>query len=238
MPDSFNSLSVPAVQITSNVTVPTRSGKNGTPASKSKSHVIAIIGSTIGGVVGLFLIGLLAFLWRRKGLHSAGRSGGYTNRLPEDIVTPFNPVAPLVYGISRMTEQPQPLMTGTYSSNASGASPVLGPSSSSPLRVIPVTIPAGLSDKELAQLRSATSQPSLSTPTSSPQSDIPPSTSLLGRANTYTDGSSTTTRSRVEDQRPWQSEVDSLRREMERLRAERFDAEAPPSYVSEVGQIR
>ena len=227
--------------------MPSPNGKNGTPASKSNSHVGAIVGGTIGGVVGLFVIGLFALLWRRQGLNSADPSGSGTNRRPEDIVTPFSPMGsmpttgatPSVDGISQMTEHQQPLMSGTFSSNACGAGPVPGPSSSStPLRVIPVTIPTGLTDKELAQLRSATSQPSSSTPPMlSPQSDTPPSTLPPGLANTNTDGSSTTTRSRVEDQRPWQSEVDSLRREMEQLRAERFDADAPPSYVSEVGPV-
>ena len=208
--------------------MPSRNGKNGTPASNSNSHISAIIGGTVGGVVGLSVIGLLAFLWRRKGLNSADTSGSHTERRPEYTVTPFNPRVPLVDGIPQMTEQPQPLMTSTY---AGGANLVSGPSSSSPpLRV--------LSAKELAQLRSTTSQPLSSASMMLPQSDTPPSASPPGRANTDTDGSSTTMRSHVDDQRPWQSEVDSLRREMERLRAERFDAEAPPSYISETGPTR
>ena len=233
----------------SNVTVSSPNAENGTLASTSNSHVSAIVGGTIGGVVGLFAIGFLAFLWRRQGLNSADPSGSSTNRRLEDTVTPFNPMGsmlttgttPSVDGISQMTEQQQPLMSGTYSSHGAGrAGAVPGPPSSAPpLRVMPllmpVTIPTGLSDKELAQMRSATSQPSSATPPMlSPQSDTSPNTSTPGRANTNTDRSSTTTRSRVEDQRPWQSEVDSLRREMEQLRAERFDAGAPPSYFSEV----
>jgi hypothetical protein len=236
------------MQIASNVTAPTPSGKIG-PASKSKSHVGAIVGGTVGGVVGLLVIGILAAMWRRQSLKSAASSGAGNNRRPEDTVTPFNAMAynpmgsmltgtaPSTDGTSQTTEQQQPLISGAYSSE--GAGPVPGPSSAPPLRVIPV--PTNLSAKELAQLRSATSQPSsqpsLSTAMLSPHSDTPPSTFPPGRANSNTDGSSTTTRSRVDDQRPWQSEVESLRREMEQLRAERFDADAPPSYFSEAGPV-
>jgi hypothetical protein len=234
------------MQIASNITAPAPSGIG--PSSKSKSHVGAIVGGTVGGVAGLFVIGILAAMWRRQSLKSAASSGGNISRRPEDTVTPFNAMAfnpvgsiltgtaPSTVGTSQTTEQQQPLMSGVHSSEGGG--PVPGPSSAPPLRVVPV--PTNLSAKELAQLRSATSQPSsqpsLSTAMLSPQSDTPPSTFPPGRANTNTDGSSTTTRSRVED-RPWQSEVESLRREMEQLRAERFDAEAPPSYFSEAGAV-
>ena len=113
---------------------------------------------------------------------------------------------------SRATEQQQQQQLVSFSE---------GSSSPSFLRV-----PAGLSGKELAQLRSTRSQPS-----QSPYSESAPNASPPAATTT-----ATTDRNSVvpppEDQRPWQSEVESLRREMEQLRAERLDPEAPPSYFT------
>ena len=83
-----------------------------------------------------------------------------------------------------------------------------------------VPVPVGLSSKQLAQLRTAAM---LSPPTharsssSGSQPTYPPTISV-------TDSSTTPT----PDTRRLQTEVESLRREMQELRAERF--EAPPSY--------
>ena len=159
-------------------------------------------------------------MWRRR--RQSLRSSCV---IPEVTVTPFSPMGSTPSGTARsdgeshMAELRQPLPSAPFSSESS---------SSTLLRVLPV--PAGLSDKELAHIRSAGSQHSFGL---SPNSESAPSTPLP----VTTDRSSATSLSRAEDQRPWQSEVESLRREMEQLRAERFDAEAPPSYFSEARPI-
>ena len=102
----------------------------------------------------------------------------------------------------------------------SSSEPTLAPPQSA------APVPVGLTGKELAQLRSA---PTLSPPTH-------PWSSSSGSQPTYSPTISTTDQTTVaptpETQR-LQTEVESLRREMQQLRAERF--EPPPSYPPSYG---
>jgi hypothetical protein len=200
------------VQISANLTTTTT-----TAGTSSKSHVGAIVGGVIGGLAALIAISTITFItWRRRRQDpaSAGYSSEYIQRHPEVAVTPFNPMGSTVTcgtavsdAASQATEQQQQQLVSSSE----------GSSSPSFLRV-----PAGLSGKELAQLRSTRSQPS-----QSPNSESAPNTSPPAAT---TDRSSAVPPS--QDQRPWQSDVESLRREMEQLRAERLEPEAPPSYFT------
>ena len=128
---------------------------------------------------------------------------------PRITVTPFNP-----------TLDGAALLEGSQLWTASD-----GPSSTSELPLSPAQsaapVPVGLSSKELALLRST---PMLSLPThalsysTGSQSTYPPTISA-------TEGS---TLPPTPDTQRLQTEVELLRREMQDLRAERF--EAPPSY--------
>ncbi len=162
-------------------------------------------------------------VWRRRSRRgqshrreSAGHDspGGVINLHPQITVTPFNSMGPTLTGAAQLhagsqTGQQQWLVYGPSSSEGS---PLPSP------RVLSESVPVGMSSKELAQLRSR-SQPT--------------DGHLLNPSPTITtDRGAATSSSRAEDQRlHWQSEVESLRREMQQLRTERF--EAPPSYASE-----
>ena len=204
------------VQITANLTTTTTAAE-----TSSKSHVGAIVGGVIGGLAALIAISTITFItWRRRRQYpaSAGYPPEYIQRHPEVTVTPFNPMGSTVTSgnvvsdaASQATEQQQQQLVSSSE----------GSSSTSFLRV-----PAGLSGKELAQLRSTRSQPS-----QSPNSEYAPNTSPPAATTTATTDRSSAVPP-AEDQRPWQLEVESLRREMEQLRAERLDPEAPPSYFT------
>ena len=196
---------------------------NATTSSKATSHTGAISGGIAGGVATLILmVGTIAFVQRRRRLdhiqNSAGSSfTGTTDSeaLPQTTVMPFNLTpdgwAPLEVGSQVRTTNDGPL---TFE----------------PLPPLPAhcaaPVPVGLSGKELALLRSATV---LSPPT-------PPRTSSSGFQPNYppavdaTEGITLTPT--PEAQRPpwhpWQMAVESLQREVQELRAERF--EGPPSY--------
>ena len=104
--------------------------------------------------------------------------------------------------------------------------------SSSPRAILPppqpvVPVPVGLSDKEIARLRAQTlgSQQSQTRSTSSVSQ--PETTSSANAATESGEAPS------PYDTRRLHSEVESLRREIERLRADRLVDEAPPTYYSE-----
>jgi len=107
-------------------------------------------------------------------------------------------------------------------------------SSSSPPAILPlpqpvVPVPVGLSDKEIARLRAQTlgSQQSQTHSTSNvSQPETQNRTTSSANAGTESGEASSSY-----DTRRLHSEVESLRREMERLRAEGLVTEAPPSYT-------
>ncbi|KAI9447112.1 hypothetical protein BJY52DRAFT_375069 [Lactarius psammicola] len=207
-------LKVPVIQITTNPT---------TIGTSSKSHTGAIAGGVTSGIATLLAIGTIALVvWRRRSRRGQSQShesvryvspGGVIDLRPQGTVTPFNRMGPTL-------AEAAPLHAGPQAEQQQWL--VYGPSSleGPPLpssRVL--SVPVGLSSKELAQLRSR------SQPTNGGFSPDPPPTAT-------TDRGGATPSSRAEDQRPqWRSEVESLRREMQQLRTERF--EAPPSYISE-----
>ena len=90
-----------------------------------------------------------------------------------------------------------------------------------------VSIPVGLSGKELAQLRSNLSR---SENTDGQPSDF--SSPTITDRDTL-GGGATGTAPSPDSRRLW-SEVDLLRQEVQQLRAERSEPEAPPTYFSEV----
>lgn len=203
--------------------------------SRSKK-VGAIVGSIIGGITAIFaVIGIVVFARRQR------RWNPKRNRLRSIlyfstdsiqagrrmIVTPFDPNLPEATHDTGITTQQQPPIT-----DGPGAETValrhLSSASPTPLPISrPVTlVPVGLSDKELARLRAeilTSQQPDNlnlrdSTPNVSQSASSPIAvTETSGAVSPY-------------DSRRLHSEVESLRREMERLRAEGLVVAAPPSY--------
>ena len=194
-----------------------------TTGSLSKSsHIGAIAGGAVGGVAVLLAIGAIALVARGRRRRSRRRKsiGSMFERdvIDPDLpmtVTPFNPTvtgaAELEAG-HQMNRQERWTESGPESASLVHAStPSDSPLPSS--RVVP--LPPGLYSKGLAQLR-ADNLNSQSTDA------LSSSGTLLSPA---TERSADTSYSET---RRLQSEVESLRLEMQQIRAERF--EAPPVY--------
>ncbi|KAH8997962.1 hypothetical protein EDB92DRAFT_2111814 [Lactarius akahatsu] len=201
-------LTAPVVQITINGTV--------SSSSSSTSHTGAIAGGVAGGVVALILVvGAIAFVRRRRRqdiFRGSSFSGAAMEAGSQIKVTPF---APTLTGVA-------PLEAGSQSGLANDGLT----SSSEPLLPLPQSVapvPVGLSSKELARMRSTAmrSPPThtWSSPSGSQPSNPPTTISTAERSSTTTPPPET---------RRLQTEMESLRREVQELRAERF--EAPPSY--------
>jgi len=183
----------------------------GTP-SKTTSHIGALAGGIAGGAALVILaIGAIAFVRLRR------RQGSALSPMAEATLTPFNPT--LTY-TSPLEQQ------RSYAVGMPAAPSNHGPSSSRPLfQSSPraESIPVDLSAKELARLRSRAmhTQPNpVGASSSSLQPTLPP---LV-----------TTVSDEVAPARTsLQSEVEYLRLEVERLRAQQVHVErfeAPPSY--------
>ncbi|KAH9063194.1 hypothetical protein EDB87DRAFT_1604477 [Lactarius vividus] len=187
---------------------------NATTSSKATSHTGAIAGGVTGGVVALILVvGAIAFVRRQLRQDNFRKSAG----------TSFSGTAMLAG--SPMTVTPfDPALAGTALLEAGSQSGTTrdGPSSLLPPSQSAASVPVGLTSKELAQLRSATTRSPLTTHWHA-------RTSSNGSQPTLVVGTSEG-RTSTPTPETWrlQSEVESLRREMQELRAERF--EAPPSY--------
>jgi len=205
---------------------------NGTTGASQQpatsSHTGAIAGAVAGGAtIALLVIGATVFVWRRRRL-SRRKSVGSKLSIVEDgpsmTVTPFNP-SPLDtthQGSDSWVEQQQLLpespegMVSDPRSLSSTPAPVL-------TRLRPVVpAPPGLSSKELARLRTEAQQTY-----TQHSSDTAATTQSSSTPTAYTAQSGVTSPS---DTRRLQSEVESLRREMQQLRGERL--EPPPSYTS------
>ena len=204
-------LRAPVVKITVNATSSSPS------SSKTTSHTGAIAGGVAGGVVALILLAGTIVLVRRRRRRDdlAGESFSSSAIEPRSdsqmAVTPFNPT--LVVTIPPDTSSPAwTTSDGPFYSSE----PTLSP--------IAASIPIGLTGKELARLRSApmvsTSSSHARSSSSGSQPTSPPTISSADQA----------TATPTLETRRLQTEVESLRREMQqlRVRAERF--EAPPSY--------
>ncbi|KAI9464135.1 hypothetical protein BJY52DRAFT_888853 [Lactarius psammicola] len=209
-------LKVPVLQIAAG---PVATGTS----SRSKSHIGAIVGGAIGGVAALLAIGAIALVARgrrrrRRRPKSIGSSSERDVIGPElpMIVTPFDPTlaaaAELETGSQTNWRQRwtghEPEIVPLIHASTSSDSPV--PS----LRTVP--IPIGLSGKELARLREDNSRSQ-----STDALPFGPSSTAIAEQDAVTSSSE------AQAQR-FQLEVESLRREMQELRAERF--EAPPGY--------
>ena len=200
-------LRAPVVKITVNATSSSPS------SSKTTSHTGAIAGGVAGGVVALILLAGTIVLVRRRRRRDdlAGESFSSSAIEPHSdsqmAVTPFNPT--LAVTIPPDTSSP----TWTTSD---------GPFSSSEPTISPIaaSIPVGLTGKELARLRSAPTSSHARSSSSGSQPTSPPTISSADQ----------TMATPTLETRRLQTEVESLRREMQqlRVRAERF--EAPPSY--------
>jgi len=207
-------LRAPVLQITANPVTTGTSSK-----SQSKSHTGAIAGGAIGGVVALLAIGAITLVARgrrsrrRKSIGSSFERDVIEPDLPMTM-TPFNPTltgaAELETGSQTKWQQrwtgPEPEIVPLAHASTPSDSPVPSP--------LVVPIPVGLSSKELALLREDSSR--------SQSTDA----FLSGLSSTATTERGVATSST--EARRLQSEVESLRREMQELRAERF--EAPPGY--------
>ncbi len=241
-------LRAPVVPIIANATA--------TATASSSSHTGAIAGVIAGGVAALILVaGTIAFVRRRRRQDGFRKSAGssFSSAAMEAgsqmTVMPFNPTlavaAPLEAGSRSRTasdgrsstsgpslppsQSVAPVPVGLTSkelaqlrSAAMRSPPTTHPwssSSGSPPSQSVAPVPVGLTGKELARLRSAAlrSPPTTHARTSSSESHPP----IISTA----EGSTSTP---APETRRLQSEVESLRREMQELRAERF--EAPPSY--------
>ena len=206
------------------------------PSSKKRNwNMGTIVGSTIGGVAAIFVvIGIVAFLKRRRMLRrSRPRSIFSTDSMdagPQMIVSPFDPNSFDQH--SEILAEQQPLRIGEPEAamfvhhRLSSSLPAVLPL---PQPVAPV--PVGLTDKEMARLRSeAFSSPephdfhvsalavNMSEPTSTSESPL----------NAVTESGES-----LYDPRRLHLEFESLRREVERLRADGLPTAvtAPPSYA-------
>jgi hypothetical protein len=224
-------LAAPVVQITVNATSPSPSPSPSLASSKATSYTGAIAGGIAGGVAALILlVGTIAFVRRRRRQDDPRKLEGESfsgTAIDQMAVTPFNPARARTTPV----ETGSPAWT-TSDGLFSSSEPTLSPSQ------IAAPTPVGLTDKELARLRST---PTLSPLSHAPPSHAPPSHAPPSHAPSSSSGSQPTSRRTVSttdqatvtptpETRRLQTEVESLRREMQqlRVRAERF--EAPPSY--------
>jgi hypothetical protein len=199
----------------------------GTP---TKSHTGVVTKAVVGGVVALLAVGTIGLVaWhRRRRSHGHGRTsvwptflGESTNQGTQVTVTPFNPtmltpteVAPLA--AETQMDFPQRLFSRTFSP---GGLPL-------PLRRM-MSVPIGLSGKELAQLRSNR----LRSQSMVGQSSHPPLTITIGRD--ALEGAEASPTSSSEIRRP-RSENNFSRyetHEIQQLLGERSES-PPPSYAS------
>jgi hypothetical protein len=187
--------------------------------SSHKSNAPAIAGGIIGGAAAISLvIGIVVFVQRRqRPIRPISMLSDSLEDTPQVITAPFNPIP------SETTQD-----SGVSGEREAEMVAIHGLSSTSPFVLSrPVApIPVGLSGKELARLRTealssershnpSTSDLNVSQPTSSPSV----ANESSGAASSY-------------DPRRLQSEVESLRREMERMRTEGLVVTgAPPSYT-------
>ncbi|KAF8480056.1 hypothetical protein DFH94DRAFT_692413 [Russula ochroleuca] len=195
-------------------------------SSHKKSNTPAIAGGIIGGAAAAIctVIGIVSFVRRRQ---RRGRST-LSNSVKDGsqvIVTPFNPISDAALDSGTRMEM-EPLV----SEDPEAEMVALHGQSSTPPTELPrpppvALIPAGLSSKEIARIRTELrrdaliSQQSHNSLASNSQSTSTPVVPTGETPSSY-------------DPRRLHSEVESLRREMERLRTEGLVVEAPPSYTT------
>ncbi len=187
----------------------------------SKSHTGAIAGGAIGGAAALLVIGAIALVVLRR-RRRVRRRKSFASSFERDVVEPDLSLVVTPFDPSHAEEAEtnwQRQWTG----------PEAIPLTSTPLDSSPraVPVPVGWSSKDLARLREEklhSSSSSIDRLLSGPNTSITaipesgPSTSLTATPDVTSSS----------EARRLQSEVDSLRLEMQQLRTERF--EAPPLY--------
>jgi len=194
-------LKVPVAQISANVTTTA-----GTSPESSKSHTGTVVGGTIGGVAALLTLGTMAFVmrWRRRQSH---KSTSVTVTATESTYTEV---------VGSQTNQQQQIVHPFVPEN--------------PQRAFSdaLSIPVGLTGKELAHLRSLANGPRLeSTDIQSPPDSS--SASTIDRDAHVPVAAEVTTPS--PEAQILRSEFNLLRNEVQQLLAER--SEAPPTYFSD-----
>ncbi|KAF8491806.1 hypothetical protein F5888DRAFT_1733240 [Russula emetica] len=186
------------------------------PRTRNK-NVGAIVGGIISGVAAIFaVIGIATFVQRqrrRKRKPKPNRvrpmSSFSTDSIQAGSVTPFNPNFP---------EATQDSMAGITTEQQPISQPM-------------APVPVGLSGKELARLRTEvlTSQQADNPRGRGSGSNVP----QLTLSPTAVRVAETGEAALPSDTRRLHSEVESLRREMERFRAEGLAIAAPPSYSTQ-----
>jgi hypothetical protein len=181
--------------------------------------------ATLGALFSV--IGVVTFVRRRRrrSIRNSIGASSSTSLIgiePQVTVTPFYMAPP-----ETMERDPESWMTGPQSQSMSlGSYDDAGASgSSSAPAPLPLSVPPmvpGLSSKELARLRAE----ALARSSNQSHSESSGSGSVTAPTRQRSMASQA-------DARGLRSEVENLRREMDRLREERL--EAPPSYASQVG---
>ena len=204
---------------------------------KQNRNMGAIAGGTIVGVAAIFaVIGVVTFVHRRRRRRHS-RPGSILSTDSGDagpmIVSPFDPNSFDANGESEILAEQQPLVIGEPETAMVALNHLSSSPPSMPLLLQRVAqVPVGLSDKEIARLRTeghSTPQPH-SLVSASNMSQSTSDTSVTSLLNVVTESGESPL-----DNRRLQLEFDSLRREVERLREEGLVVGAPPSYVEEDG---
>ncbi|KAH9026504.1 hypothetical protein EDB85DRAFT_2291888 [Lactarius pseudohatsudake] len=203
--------------------VPVKLTANSTTVTPSKSHTT--IRGVLIGVAALLVIAAIALVvWRRRRqshrrISVVPSSFEVMSQGTQVTVTPFNPTG------STLTEV-APLDAGPQRDSQRFA---LRPSSSEdPLLRRVVTVPVGLSSKELAQLRSLANRPR-----SRPIDDQLSNSPLTARTDRDALGGAAAAVTSSPEVQILRSEVNVLRDEIQRLHTEtRIVSESPPSYAS------
>jgi hypothetical protein len=198
---------------------------------KQNRNMGAIVAGIIGGVAAIFaVIGIATFVqrrrrWRRSRPGSVLSTDSMDAR-PQMIVTPFDPNSSFdTNQDSGTSAEQQPLVIGDPEAEMVSPHRL----SSSPPAVFPLLrpvapVPIGWSDKEIARLRAEG--------LSSPQPhNFRTSALKMSRSASPLNAVTGSGESPYDTQR-LHTEFESLRREVERLRAEGLVVAAPPSYAS------
>ncbi|KAH9066439.1 hypothetical protein EDB87DRAFT_1828453 [Lactarius vividus] len=199
-----------------------------TTETSSKSHTGVVSRRTIRGILSgvaalLVIMAITLVVWRRRRQRHrrtfAGPSSfeGVMSQETQLIVTPFSPTGSTLTEVAPLDAGPRTDSQQWLVNRSSSEDP------QPPLRGV-VSVPVGLSSKELARLRSVVnesrSQPTDGRPSNSPLSATTNRDALGGAAGAATSSSE----ARI------LSEVNILRDEIRRLHAE--ISEPPPSYAS------
>ncbi|KAH9020438.1 hypothetical protein EDB85DRAFT_520999 [Lactarius pseudohatsudake] len=212
-------LEAPVVPITPD---PTATGTSSTP----HTSLSVVTKGVIGGFAAVLVIGVIALVvWRqrRRGYRRTSAEPSFPSEVVSAVtVTPFDPTRSITTEMALHLAGPQ-----TDSQQLLSHRPSSRDDSPLPLGRA-VTIPVGLSDKELARLRSLANGPHSQPTDGQPSNPLLTVTTDRGELG----GVAGAATSPSEAQR-LQLENNFLRHEIQQLRVER--SESPPSYASDTG---